>query len=150
MQKQSTLVILVILECLLSKASACGFDCTLQKHIDAIQSRDFQRFETTITQGDELTFILPNGKLFRSTQEYKALLKEWFAQEGWTFSPEIVSQVEGLDMASALLLVDYREKDRNGKPYQLKHYLSLVFKKEGKSWRLIHDQNTQAYSSKED
>ena len=150
MWKKCSLVILVISGFFLYKVNACDFECTLQTHIDAIQSRDFQKFETTITQGEELTFILPNGKLFRSSEEYKTLLKDWFAQDGWTFSPEIISQVEGQDMASALLLIDYREKNRNGKPYQLKHFLSLIFKKEGKQWRLIHDQNTQVYQQKKD
>ncbi|MCW8879997.1 MAG: nuclear transport factor 2 family protein [Kangiellaceae bacterium] len=145
MWKRYFLIIVVISAVISGKARGCGFKCTLQKHIDAIQERDFQKFETTITQGKELTFILPNGKFYQSTDEYKSLLKDWFAQDGWTFSPKIISQVEGQDMASALLLIDYREKNRNGKPYHLKHFLSLVFKKEGDEWRLIHDQNTKAF-----
>ena len=131
--------------CYANTANACDFKCTLDIHIDAIKSRNFQKFETTITQGEELTFILPNGKFFRSTKEYKSLLKDWFSQQGWTFSPEVISLVEGIDMASVLLQVDYREQNRKGKPYHLQHYLSLVFKKEGESWRLIHDQNTKVY-----
>lgn len=45
-------------------------------------------------------------------------------------------------MGSALLLIDYNEKERDGNPYHLDHYLSLIFKKEGNDWYLVHDQNT--------
>jgi hypothetical protein len=45
-------------------------------------------------------------------------------------------------MGSALLLVNYNEKERDGKPYHIDHYLSLIFKKEGDGWYLVHDQNT--------
>jgi len=40
------------------------------------------------------------------------------------------------------LLVSYDEADRGGQPYHADHYLSLLFRREGDGWFLVHDQNT--------
>jgi ketosteroid isomerase-like protein len=122
--------------------SACDFDCTLKRHLDAIQARDFPVFESTLTRGDRLTFILPNGAFRSDPTEYRQVLKGWFDTPGWTFDYEMVAVEKTVEMGSALLLVAYDEADRDGKPYHLDHYLSLVFKKQGDGWFLVHDQNT--------
>ncbi|MET1254345.1 YybH family protein [Aliikangiella maris] len=121
----------------------CDFDCTLDRHLKAIQQKDFELFSSTLTQGERLTFILPNGKFSEDIQSYKKLLKNWFATDGWTFSTKVIAIEKTKEMVSALLLVSYDELERNGKPYHLDHYLSLVFKKENGHWGLVHDQNTK-------
>jgi ketosteroid isomerase-like protein len=120
----------------------CDFDCTLKRHLDAIQARDFDAFEATLTRGPRLSFILPNGKYFDDATAYRDMLKGWFAEDGWTFNYQTVAVEQTADMGHALLLVSYDEADREGKPYHLDHYLSLLFKREGDGWFLVHDQNT--------
>ncbi|TQV89343.1 YybH family protein [Aliikangiella coralliicola] len=127
-------------------ASACDFKCTYNKHIDAIKSKDFKAFESTIIKDGQLPFILPNGKYFDDPVAYRKMLKEWFAEDGWTFSPEVIKTEETKEMGTVLLKVDYNEKDRGGKPYHLEHFLFLVFKKEAGGWFLVHDQNTKIES----
>ncbi len=123
---------------------ACDFDCTLNRHLDAIQQKDFVAFESTLTRGERLTFILPNGQLFTDPGEFRAMLKDWFADTSWTFDYDIIAVQQAAGMGSALLLVRYDEPDRDGQPYHLDHYLNLVFKYEGDGWYLVHDQNTIA------
>ena len=122
--------------------ASCDFDCTLKRHLDAIQARDFEAFEATLTRGPRLSFILPNGKYFDDAQAYREMLKGWFAEDGWTFNYQTVAVEKSADMGHALLLVSYDEADRDGKPYHIDHYLSLLFKLEGDAWYLVHDQNT--------
>ncbi len=124
------------------QAEECDFDCTLQRHLDAIQAKDFEKFESTLTQGDRLTFILPDGRYFEDAKQYRDILKAWLADPNWTFEYKIMAVEKTDQMGSALLLIDYNEKERDGKPYHLDHYLSLIFKKEGNGWYLVHDQNT--------
>jgi ketosteroid isomerase-like protein len=124
-------------------AYSCDFDCTLTKHLDAIQAKDFSAFESTISQQPRLTFILPNGTFFDDASEYRTMLKQWFATSGWHFNYKIISVEKSAEMGNALLLVSYDEDDRNGKPYHIDHYLSLLFKKQGGGWYLVHDQNTK-------
>lgn len=123
-------------------AAACDFDCTLKRHLDAIQARDFEAFEATLTRGPRLSFILPNGKYFDDAAAYREMLKGWFAENGWTFNYQTIAVEKSADMGHALLLVSYDEADRDGKPYHIDHYLSLLFKREGAGWYLVHDQNT--------
>lgn len=95
---------------------ACDFDCTLKKHLDAIQAKDFESFEQTLTKGDRLTFILPNGKFTQDTQAYKKMLKDWFAQEGWSLDYQIVAIEKTEKMGSALLLMAYDKKIEEESP----------------------------------
>ena len=123
-------------------AEACDFDCTLMRHLDAIQARDYAAFESTLTKGDRLTFILWAGEYSEDPVEYRKALEGWFAKGGWTFEYEIVALEKTAEMGSALLRVSYDEEERDGKPYHLDHYLLLIFKKDGDGWYLVHDQNT--------
>lgn len=127
-----------------SAGFSCDFDCTLKRHLDAIQAKDFDAFESTLTKGTRLTLILPNGDLIEDANEYRDLLKDWFEDGGWRLSYTVVAVEKTTDMGYALLLVSYDEDDRNGEPYHLDHYLSLVFKRDGDGWFLVHDQNTKA------
>ena len=133
-----------------ASAQACDFECTYKKHISAIEKKDLASFESTITKGDKLTFILPDGTFFEDTATYRKLLKGWFAEGGWTFTPEVLQVEETSEMGTVLLKVLYHEDDRNGKPYDLEHYLYLVFKKQGDGWFLVHDQNTKVKAAKSD
>ncbi|WP_281559300.1 nuclear transport factor 2 family protein [Thalassomonas sp. RHCl1] len=135
--------LLVIAGLNVTSVTACDFRCTYKKHISAIEKKDLASFESTITPGDKLTFILPDGTFFEDSASYRKLLKGWFAEGGWSFTPEVLQVEETSEMGTVLLKVLYHEDDRNGKPYDLEHYLYLVFKKQGDSWFLIHDQNTK-------
>ena len=83
---------LISISLLLStNAYSCDFDCSLNKHLGAIKARDFTAFESTISKQPRLTFILPNGAFFDDANEYRAMLKEWFATLGWHFNYEVIS-----------------------------------------------------------
>ncbi len=126
----------------ISEAAECDFDCTLQQHLNAIEKRDYPAFEKTLTKGKNLTLILPNGHFSESAEQFRAMMKEWFADQSWKLQYRLVSKQKSVDMASALLLVSYDEKDEHGKLHHLDYYLNLIFKKEGSHWALVHDQNT--------
>jgi ketosteroid isomerase-like protein len=121
----------------------CDFDCTLKRHLDAIQAKDYAAFESTLTRGDRLTFILPDGVFSEDPTHYREALEEWFVKGGWTFEYETVAVERSAEMGSALLRVSYDEEDRGGQPYHLDHYLLLIFEKQGEEWFLVHDQNTE-------
>lgn len=123
-------------------AQACDFDCTLKRHLDAIQAGDYEAFESTLTRGDRLVFILWAGEYSEDPAEYREALEGWFRKGGWTFEYEIVAVEKTAEMGSALLRVSYDEEDRDGEPYHLDHFLLLIFKKQGDGWYLVHDQNT--------
>lgn len=126
----------------LTSAAACDFDCTLSRHLQALEQHDWALFESTLGDG-QLPLILPNGALSMEGSRYRAMLQPWFAEGGWTLKAREVHREVGSDIALVLLDVDYDEADRDGKPYHLDHWLTLVFRKSGDSWKLVFDQNTK-------
>lgn len=127
---------------LCSSLWACDFDCALQTHLKAIQEKDWESFEQTLTRSS-LPFILPNGVMMTDAQQYRDALQPWFEAGGWQFSAKEIHRNVTAEMGVVLLDVDYDEADRDGKPYHLDHYLTLIFKKEKEAWRLVFDQNTR-------
>ncbi len=148
MLKKLILGLIVLASISLCSAQACDFECSYKKHIKSIETKDYATFESTLTKGDKLVLILPNGKYIDDSVEYRNMIKEWFSDEGWTFKTKIIRVEETSEMGYVLLHVKYSEKERAGKPYQAQQYLSLVFKKENNEWLLVHDQNTTIPSSK--
>jgi ketosteroid isomerase-like protein len=117
------------------------FDAALQAHLEAVQARDLAAFEATITRASGMTLIFPDGRALGTRREVLDLHREWFAEAGWTWEPEVVTTTVGTDLAYAL--VRYRYGDPAG---SRENWLSLVFRLEAGKWRLVHDQNTRVGS----
>jgi len=132
----------------IGSAKACDFECSYKKHIKSIETKDYATFESTLTKGDKLVLILPNGKYIDDAVEYRNMMKDWFSDDGWNFKTKIIRVEETSEMGSVLLHVNYSEQERAGKPYQAQQYLSLIFKKQNNEWLLVHDQNTTIPTSR--
>lgn len=141
-KRSKSLVWSLLLLTPLASAASCDFDCTLSRHLQALEQHDWALFESTLGEA-QLPLILPNGDLSMEGERYRAMLQPWFAEGGWTFKAREVHREVGSDVALVLLDVDYDEADRNGQPYHLDHWLTLVFRKSGDSWKLVFDQNTK-------
>lgn len=137
--------------CLLLALTACApqnetlktpppFEPALSAHLAAIEARDLEAFKATITSGDDLEVIFPNGEVLASTSEVIAFHEEWFADPDWRWDGEVVKTEAGADMAYALVRYDYRDTP-DGAPRT--SWLALIFGLEDDEWRLIHDQNTR-------
>lgn len=120
------------------------FRSALDAHLAAIRSRDLPAFLATVAQDEALSLIMPNGALVRGFSGVTDLHQSWFADPDWSLDAELVRTLETAEMALALLLVDYRDRDAEGRPYERRYYLSLVFAKRDERWLLVHDQNTFA------
>jgi len=119
-----------------------NFQEQLQVHLTAIQQRDLPAFLSTMTQGEAVSCILPNGKYFERRSAFVDFTRDWFADPDWQITFELLKTIETAEMSIALLSVHYADKDATGTPYQLNYYLSLGFVLEDGAWRLVFDQNT--------
>jgi len=115
---------------------------TLDAHVKAVQARDLPALEKTITAGEALDLILPNGKRMTTRKEYVDLHREWFKETNWTWTLEPLAVTAASDMAIITARTRYEERD-GGKTTAAENYLSLAFRKEAGGWRLVHDQNTR-------
>lgn len=115
---------------------------TLDAHVKAVQSRDLAALEKTITTGEALNLILPNGKRLTTRAEYVDLHRDWFKETNWTWMLEPLAVTTASDMAIITARTRYEERD-GAKLTATENYLSLTFRKEAGTWRLVHDQNTR-------
>jgi uncharacterized protein (TIGR02246 family) len=125
-----------------SIAEERSIDAVFAEHVRAVQSRDLPALEQTITSGDRLTLILPNGTQTSTRQAYVDFHKEFFATKTWTIQFEPVSRIVGADFA-VLTTKSLYQDTVDGKPYRSRSWVTFTFQRELGQWRLIHDQNTR-------
>lgn len=116
------------------------FKESLQLHLDAIMTKDLDSFSSTISES--ITLIMMNGTIIRNRQKVIEFHKEWFSDEDWKLSYEIIKIDETEKMAYVLLAISYEDVDMESKPVHIKYYLNLIFKKYEENWLLEFDQNT--------
>src|SRR5512134_1488901 len=114
----------------------------LDAHVKAVQARDLAALEKTITSGEALDLILPNGKRMTTRAEYLDLHRDWFKETNWTWTLEPIAVTTAKDMAIVTARTRYEEQEGD-KTTSSENWLSLAFRKERDGWRLIHDQNTR-------
>lgn len=78
-----------------------------------------------------------NGHIVEGKDNVVAAHREWFANENWTFEPEILWTREEAGAGFALMRVEYTE---NGASRRF--LLLFLFVEENGSWKLLYDQNT--------
>ena len=118
------------------------FNVALDRHLAAIQSRDLSEMEATITLEPDMVLIFPDGSRLETRQQFLDFHKQWFADQTWVMTPEILRKWEGTDYSYALLRYSF-DPDGDGPLAPSQSYLSLGFRLEEGEWRLVHDQNTR-------
>ena len=119
------------------------FDDVLDKHLNAIQTKNFEAFLDTVPHQGELTLLLANGRLMTTAEEFVALNREWFADPDWSLQITLIRKFTGADLGFALVEVNYHDIDRSGNPIDKPYYLNLIFRRHADGrWLLTHDQNT--------
>jgi ketosteroid isomerase-like protein len=125
-------------------ASAPAFRAALEAHLAAVSARNLDALIPTLTSGNKLTMIAPNGYKWDTRQQFIDFHREWFAEkDDGKFETEIVSVTESPALAHALIKYRYSSKDAGGAPQSTVSWLALTFALESGSWRLVFDQNTR-------
>ena len=122
--------------------SAAGFDITLERHVAAIQSRDYEGIVATITRSPDMILIFPDGTRYTTREQFLDFHREWFADKDWVMTLEPVRRWHGADYGYALYGTSF-DPDGAGPTSPRAAYLSLGFRLEDGEWRLVHDQNTR-------
>lgn len=126
------------------------FRVALETHLAAIIARDIDALLPTLTTGESLTMIGPNGRRWETRQQYVDFHRAWFAavkDDDSRYQSEIVQLVESPALSHALIRYSYTSKDRDGKAATSVAWLTLTFALENGGWRLVFDQNTAIGSS---
>jgi ketosteroid isomerase-like protein len=116
---------------------------TFDLYLKAIEARDVDALMTTVTTGEDFTFLTTRGSKIDSVAGYRQFHVEWFAEENWTMTTEVLNMHEGTDYGYVLSKYHYEGLDAEGNPYKSDSYFILLFHKEEGMWKVIHDQITQ-------
>jgi ketosteroid isomerase-like protein len=126
-----------------SAAPAPPFRTAVEAHLSAVASRSMDALLPTLTRGNDLTMIAPNGFKWDTKQQYVDFHRQWFAmKDDGKLTYEIVRLIESAALGHALIKYQYSSKDPDGKPQVINSWLALTFALEDGSWRLVFDQNT--------
>jgi ketosteroid isomerase-like protein len=144
-KNKNSRVLLAIVMCmgfLLNKMHAQKtFDETLVIHLNAIMNSDLKTLEPTVS--DSIIHISPMGEKNQSKAKFMKVHEDWFARTNWQWKGVILTKKSNSSLGYALIEYAYSEKDTTGNIlFTIKAYLILIFKKSGKGWQLVHDQNT--------
>jgi ketosteroid isomerase-like protein len=115
----------------------------VEAHLAAVSARDMDALLPTLTEGESLVMIAPNGHKFDTRQQYVDFHQQWFAgNDGGKLEPEILRLIETPALGHAFIRYRYSFKDVSGKEQSMENWLALTFALENGSWRLVFDQNT--------
>lgn len=131
-----------------ANVDGADFESLLQRHINAIQTRDLKAYAATITRGDTLYLVLPTGKLIPNRSGVLDYHRQWFADTSWRMRFERLRTTVGEDSAIVFFHTIYDGNDDDGKPMHSEGYLTMIFRREAQGWALIHDQNTRIVLAK--
>ncbi len=128
---------------LAARTADAGLRATLDRHLAAINARDLDALLSTVTRGERLTTILPNGKVLDTREAYRQLHLDWFRDASW----RMVFDVQEVRVTgdSGIARVGYDSQARDGAgawASRRKAILTLLFARERGQWRLVYDQNT--------
>lgn len=122
--------------------AANDFNLALQEHLNSIKNRDINTFAKFFSPHHSAIVILPNGTKIEGNDEIIDFHKQWFEDADWHMETKTVDCFVVENMGYALLDVEYKDMDEDGKPYQMSYFLSMIFMKTEDRWILLRDQNT--------
>jgi hypothetical protein len=120
-----------------------AFRPALEAHLAAVSGRNLDALLPTLTRGNDLTLLMPDGKKLDTRQQFIDLHREWFAsKDEGKWQGEVVRITETPALSHALVRYRYSSRQPDGKLRISESWLTLTFALEEGSWRLVFDQNT--------
>ncbi|PHR90831.1 MAG: DUF4440 domain-containing protein [Robiginitomaculum sp.] len=130
----------LLISCAPKQAGIPSFQTALNTHLATIADRDLQAYTQTLTKGDGLPLVFPDGGYLATKSDVLAMHADWFADKNWRMTFEPVSQIVGKEVAVALIKTSYRDTPDGTPRYA---FLTLSFQLQEGEWRLVLDQNTR-------
>jgi ketosteroid isomerase-like protein len=122
------------------------FQDTLDRHLQAIKTRDLAALESTVAR-HRVVVVTSDGRLVSSTRQFLQMHRDWFASNTWSLDTEQLSISESPELAIVVLKLRYTDRP-DGKPaIDEQSFLTLAFAQQNGRWEMFFDQNTPCRSS---
>jgi ketosteroid isomerase-like protein len=111
----------------------------MEIHLSSIVKKDIELMKTTLPQSGDLYLTLPDGSMTTTVKEFVDGQGSWFKTDGWSFVNKIIKHEHGKQFGYVLVIADYKENDRGGKPYHHQMFVSYDLKKNNDKWIVVKD-----------
>ncbi len=115
------------------------FHAALRRHLDAIVTRNIEKFAATVTP--DVRLVGTDGSVIEGARGALDAHREWFSDEAWriAFGEPLVERSRG-DIGWALVRADYEAGSTAHR-----FMLFLLFERgDDAQWRLVYDQGTSS------
>lgn len=121
-----------------------SFDKAMRTHLDAVEQKDPEAMQKTMSPNGDLFFMLVGRPLSKTSESFMAFHKEWFKDTTrvWSISFKLLETRVGREMGFAVVETTYEEPDRDGKPYYNKIHTSYTQHLVDDQWYVISDQSS--------
>ncbi|MBX2877800.1 MAG: nuclear transport factor 2 family protein [Saprospiraceae bacterium] len=123
----------------LQQKDQAAFTATLEKHLQAVSSKDLVNLGSTMSPDNKMQLILPGSEIIHSADSFLLFHKNWFQDTSWTFETKILSTEVGAHFGLAVTEVMYREPERAGVPYFNRMIVTYGLQKVEDQWYIIMD-----------
>lgn len=113
------------------------FAATLDRHLNAISSRDIAAFEATVA--DEVRLVGTDGNVIEGRVDAVEAHRQWFADPSWRFDPYVMFSDTKDGVGWALARVRYESAEGAS---ELCLFLLFTRDEADGLWRLSYDQGT--------
>jgi hypothetical protein len=125
-----------------------AFKAVMQKHLDAVMTKDTIRLRSTMSPHGNMELIQPSSEILYSVDSFMQFHKDWFAVPDWTVSTKITSTTIGTQVGVATTEFLYEEPERNGKPYFNRLIVTYTLEKIDGIWCVIKDHASSVEKTK--
>ena len=130
-----------------NKAHKEAFTSTLQRHLDAVTSKDLEALKNTLSPEGKLHFMLIKRETTHTVSSFVKFHEEWFKDPNWSFETKILTTDVGPEYGIAITEIVYREPERDGKPYFNRMAVSYGLQFIDGKWYVIKDHATSIEKS---
>ena len=124
------------------------FTAAMRKHLDAVEHKNIEALQATMSPDNELYFMLDKRPLSTTSASFMDFHKAWFKDTtSFTITFKILHTTVGDSVGIAITESMYREPNRDGKPYWNKMNVSYALKKVNGQWYVVKDHATSIAKS---
>jgi nitroreductase/ketosteroid isomerase-like protein len=105
----------------------------------SIDNSDLESLFTTVTEGKDFFFLTSKGQMIDSRDGYYRFHEDWFKEQGWEMTVELLRVHEGQDYGFTLAKFLFQGQEAGGGRYMLDSYFTLIYRKENGMWKVVGD-----------
>ena len=120
------------------------FKDALQQYFDSINKKNLNSLKKFLPESGPMAGVMCDGTILDSVEDYLDFHQEWFEDEAWSITHDVVFVEESSEMAYGVAEGDYFDKDEEGNPYSMSLITTCIMRKVDGQGVATHYQQTES------